>query len=370
MRRLVIIAPHYSVTERNGANIYCEWLAECARHAGFEPWILGEAAFGPVQQRSRAEALLVALVTRSNYYMQRLVPRAWGQGLKEFELRSDDILIFSFVYTYLALQAVLPNRYSRFWVLTHNYDPDVFDGWRDRGAIRSILGRWFRSDYLRRIRRSALSGVDLISISDADKNAFAAVLGRPGHTLRPGGRLPYAVRVVQPRIGGVRNLCFLGSLSTPFNVDALHFFGESVEPELLRLGLEFSFTVFGSRPASDVIKLAAEKGWRLIADLSDEELDVSLCEMDAAILPFRHTQGVKLKLNHFLSVGLPVVGTAVFEVAESKFCHFSNDLAQWVDFIDSVANHPAASKVLHAGYQRIRAADLNEAAAVLRTCAD
>jgi hypothetical protein len=144
--------------------------------------------------------------------------------------------------------------------------------------------------------------------------------------------------VVKCYFGNVIDLVFLGSLSTPFNIESLIYFKDCISP-ILSKHTSFNFHVCGSNPTKEVLNLVYENGWNLHQNLSDDELDLLLSKMTAGVLPFEYSQGVKLKIWKFFSLGLPVVGTSVFDdySGVGKFFFSSNNYEDWAVWLKGLS---------------------------------
>lgn len=102
------------------------------------------------------------------------------------------------------------------------------------------------------------------------------------------------------------HLVFVGGDSHAPNRDGIEWFIDQVWPAVVAAHLGARLTILGrwTRPGSNPI------GVDFAGVLSDSELDSLLSTATAGIAPLRFGAGMKRKTLHYLSLGLPVVGTA------------------------------------------------------------
>ena len=101
---------------------------------------------------------------------------------------------------------------------------------------------------------------------------------------------------------------FVGSFRHTPNIDAVVWFVEEVLPLVISEIPNFEFLVVGDHAPSEITRLNSSqiivKGWV-------EDLDSLLEQMRLNIAPLRFGAGVKGKISHALSVGLPTVTTTI-----------------------------------------------------------
>jgi glycosyltransferase involved in cell wall biosynthesis len=112
-------------------------------------------------------------------------------------------------------------------------------------------------------------------------------------------------RAVPPRN---RRIAFVGSYRHAPNADGMSWFVREVWPE-----------VRGRHPSSEVVvagvwlpddPVFAAPGVRAAGELTDAELDELLADSWTGVAPLRFGAGVKRKTLHYLSLGLPTIGTS------------------------------------------------------------
>ena len=101
---------------------------------------------------------------------------------------------------------------------------------------------------------------------------------------------------------------FVGSFQHTPNIDAVHWFVEEVLPLVVKAIPKFEFWVVGDKPPMSLTSLTIPslsiKGWV-------ENLDEVLNKARLNIAPLRYGAGVKGKISHALSIGLPTVTTSI-----------------------------------------------------------
>jgi glycosyltransferase involved in cell wall biosynthesis len=100
----------------------------------------------------------------------------------------------------------------------------------------------------------------------------------------------------------------VGSFQHTPNIDAVHWFVEEVLPLVVKAIPKFEFWVVGDKPPMSLTSLTIPslsiKGWV-------ENLDEVLNKARLNIAPLRYGAGVKGKISHALSIGLPTVTTSI-----------------------------------------------------------
>lgn len=103
-------------------------------------------------------------------------------------------------------------------------------------------------------------------------------------------------------------IVFIGGFRHQPNVDAVLYFVENIWPYMKKKRPNISFTIVGSHPPKEICALECEdiivKGY--VQDVS-EIFENTL----ATIVPLRYGAGIKGKIGHSLSYGVPVVSTSI-----------------------------------------------------------
>lgn len=219
-------------------------------------------------------------------------------------LRIETVLL-SFVWSNELVRRL--NYKPRVLLDTHNNEVEWFENLMTRE--KSALGRMVCRNSIRYALR-AIDGIDaateLVHVSDRDREFYVAKRPDLVHWVLPNGCF-VKPRPATPDYGvRIKQLFFLGSLSTSMNQDALTMFADKFWPVLKN---ETAFTVIGSNPPQSVSALCENNGWVLLANPDGRELDRHLEMMHYAVLPFPYGAGSKLKLLDACAQGIPVLAT-------------------------------------------------------------
>ena len=103
-------------------------------------------------------------------------------------------------------------------------------------------------------------------------------------------------------------LVFIGGYDHEPNVDAVMWFVQEVFPKLLGQVSDVRFTILGSKPPESVKRLAG-RNVNVVGWVPDPERYFEVSRIFVA--PLRYGAGLKGKIGHAMSLGLPVVTTQV-----------------------------------------------------------
>lgn len=332
------------VDEKNGANSYIDWIySSLSNHCDITllsafhihtPY--GIKKIRSVNNRTSLKASLNVIFFKKQYFVERLVPKNFLLNIDDFY--SYDIVIFSFIHTYLAaLEAgFVSNRFRKVIILTHNYDPDIYKSWENEGFFKALIGKISLSRYFQSLKKIDTK-VILGNISESDSHLYRNICSNKSVEIPSGAVVN---EIFLPIKADKIKIVFLGSLSTPFNINGLNYFKDKIF-RTLKMSLDFDFYVIGSNPTNSVKNLCIENNWILIENPSDQELENILKEMSFGILPFNITQGVKVKIWSYLSMGLPILATDIFKDYDfpSDIYLASDNLDQWVVWIQKRFNN-------------------------------
>ena len=115
----------------------------------------------------------------------------------------------------------------------------------------------------------------------------------------------YAVEKA-PAFGSRANIMFVGGYRHPPNVDAALFYCREVAPILRERLPGVTTYLIGSNAPSTITKLAGD-GIEVVGYVAQIEEWIDKCRL--SVSPLRYGAGVKGKINHSMSRGLPVVAT-------------------------------------------------------------
>lgn len=330
--KVLIIAPHYMVGEKNGANSYIDWIYSCLSNhcdltliSAFHIHTSTEIKkTKSTNSRTSLSSSLNVLFLKKQYFVERLVPKNFFLNIDDFY--GYDIVVFSFIHTYLAaLEAGLDlKKFKKIIILTHNYDADIYKSWNKEGFFKALIGKISLGHYYQSIKKIDKK-VILGNISETDSNLYRNLCSNISVEIPSGA-------IIKEKFSPIKadkiKIVFLGSLSTPFNINGLIYFKDKIF-STLKESLDFDFFVIGSNPTNSVKNICKDNNWKLIANPSDQELENILKGMSFGVLPFNITQGVKVKIWSYLSMGLPILATEIFENYD-----FPNDIYLAGDNLD------------------------------------
>ncbi len=105
------------------------------------------------------------------------------------------------------------------------------------------------------------------------------------------------------------SMVFLGALDADFNVDALHYFCQTVFPIVRRHVPQAKLFIVGRRPPQDVERLADGRTIFLSSDVEDIAPHVTRCIVQ--VVPLRFGGGVRIRILEGMALGMPIVTTTV-----------------------------------------------------------
>ena len=156
-------------------------------------------------------------------------------------------------------------------------------------------------------------------------------------------------------------ILYVGNLQYAPNVDALAFFHDEILPHLKRMtDRPFVVRVVGRSPAAQVVAIANQPGFSLVADAPD--IAPHFRDADIVIVPLRFGGGTRIKIVEAFSYRRAVVSTTIgaegIEAAHGKdlliaddpklFAMYCADLIRGVDYRQQIAE--AGHAVFERGY--------------------
>lgn len=294
---------------------------------------------------SKRFTAIKALLLGSEYWQSKFISPEINHLLtKSVEDDSIDIVNVHFLLASKFLQ-LFRGRSLRVAVDTHNFDPQFYGAYcdRSRNPLLRLLAK--RSiDESRRRLMALPTGVSLIHVSRDDSLKYQQIRPDLNHFVVENGctLLP---RSVWPKYSGQKKvLLFVASLSTKMNEDAVINFANNFWGQLKSVA---DVVIAGSSPSKTVSALCTQFGWRLMADVSEEQLTRLYAEANFVILPFSYGAGSKLKLLEACARGVPALSTrpgvgGVEEVPESVYV--SDDATVWRQRVESGIDPVAASQ--------------------------
>lgn len=349
---VLLLAPHLRYPLRMGMDLYAEGLGRHLSASRGEVVILGENSLTTYQQgemqrqefysnrmRRKPSAALRTLFFGSHYYLEKFLTPAYRARAAQLISQHPAALV---ICSYIVSASLLQNRtaHPTTVVLTHNDEIAWFRQQRgSRNPIQKLTAlrsaRWVR----RFLQRHAGEYI-FAHISPQDAAGYREVIpGQRALILPAGVDLDLQPQTPAAVSDGRLRLLFCGALSVKINQDALLFFRQQYWPLIKGgLGEQVEITVAGSQPGRTITKLCAEEGWKLRADLPDDELQACYRQSMFSILPFPYTTGAKLKLLHSLAAGLPVMATANMKsMPDQDFLPnlYADDPQAWLKHLES-----------------------------------
>ena len=151
--------------------------------------------------------------------------------------------------------------------------------------------------------------------SDASQNVFCtpleerifqeAIPGRPSTVLRNGVDLEHYEPAPEEAEAG--HLVFVGVMDYLPNIDGCVHFVEEILPRVREEFPEARFSIVGSRPVPEVLKLGEVEGVTVTGFVDDPK--DWLRRAAVSVAPLRIARGIQNKVLEAMAMGLPVVGT-------------------------------------------------------------
>ncbi len=144
----------------------------------------------------------------------------------------------------------------------------------------------------------------VIVVSEAEREALQRLTTTPIYVVSNVHSIESSSRVPPQNFQAV----FVGNFRHTPNIDAVNWFVQDVMPLVLQEIPTFELLVVGENPPNNLVNLGSAsvviKGWV-------ENLDDLLKQTRLNIAPLRYGAGVKGKISHALSIGLPTVTTSI-----------------------------------------------------------
>lgn len=118
----------------------------------------------------------------------------------------------------------------------------------------------------------------------------------------------HALPVSAGSLHGKKNLMFIGGFAHSPNVDAIMWFVHSIWPTIKKILPDIKFYVIGSNPSSCIKALANTD---IIVTGYQKDVEPYFRRSRVFVCPLRYGSGIKGKIGHSMSMGLPVVTTSV-----------------------------------------------------------
>lgn len=147
----------------------------------------------------------------------------------------------------------------------------------------------------------------VITVSDEDTKIFKKHLPDSNINTIP---IPVDMEYFKPvaAFPGKDNILSLGTMHWPPNVDAMHYFCESIFPIILKKRPNAKLIIAGQKPVSSIRALACDN-----IDVTGYVADAReiSAESDVFIVPLRSGSGMRVKILNAFAMGLAVVSTTI-----------------------------------------------------------
>jgi sugar transferase (PEP-CTERM/EpsH1 system associated) len=250
------------------------------------------------------------LLSSLPYALSRYRSREFEQRVVDLAASGDfDVVVCDFLTPAVNLPHDLPIPTVLF---QHNVEAEI---WRRHVEVRrDPVSRAYFAEQYRRMKRfeaAACRRFDLvIAVSEEDARHFEREYG-----VAPVADVPTGVDVefFTPASGAAKrpgNLVFTGSMDWMPNEDGIRWFAEEIFPRVRRSVPEASLTVVGRNPPAGISALADRDA---NVEVTGRVPDVRpYLEQGAVfVVPLRVGGGTRLKIYEGMSMGLPVVSTAI-----------------------------------------------------------
>lgn len=348
MKNILVIAPHVEANDHNGSSKYLKWIVSCIPTEFNVTVVSCGGSWTGIRSVTDVDvgfldsvkiSLFKSLISIYPYHSYRLCNSATADYLRNHRLNKFDMIIVSFIHPYFRLRSLFKLFPGKILLVTHNYDPDIYKVWGGLNIVQKMLSFIDLLKYRFASKKILNDNISFAHVAELDGLKYKNIFPNIQSFVFP-PPVPIQVSSDISISDGVVRFCFVGSLTTSFNIDALKHFADKFWP-ILRHSLNAEFSVFGSCPSDKVKILCTEHGWRLNSDLSDEQLACQLATMDIGVMPFVKTAGTKLKLMHYFSAGCVVCCTNEFTdfiFNGQKIALASNNPNDWVDFSKEFQN--------------------------------
>ena len=354
----LVLAPHLEYPLRNGADILIDrkW-SQFSKYVPFVD-IVGKNSVnryenGQLMDRklyenidvSKKMAALKSMLNQSHYLFEKFVTNAFRRIGEAYLLKPEyRTVVFSFIYTAAILKKTIENDKKLYLIETHNDELRWFSQFMKKSLNPGVLlAAFFSKKWLTRFLREHEHNFLYIHVSKTDRDGYLQVAPFHRSIVIPVGveKENLDVRCLE-EVGLFKKvrLLFVGSLSVETNFEALKFFGDKFFPVLKEnFGNCLEILIVGSKPSAAIERLCGRMGWRLLGNVSDQELRYLYSISMFSILPFQYTTGGKLKLLKSLGNGVPYLATPVIGDQIEKVlypCLISGDPKEWLTHIKTI----------------------------------
>jgi hypothetical protein len=354
----LVLAPHLEYPLRNGADILID--RKWSYFSKYVPFVdivgkndVNRYENGQLVDRKLYEnvdvtkkvAALKSILKQSHYLFERFITNSVAHIVETYLLRPEyQTVVFSFIYTAAILKRTIETNEKLYLIETHNDEWRWFSQFMKKSLNPGVLlSAFFSKRWLTRFLREHEYDFLYVHVSKTDRDGYLRLVPFHRNIIIPVGVEEENLDVCCLEEIGLSEkvrLLFVGSLSVGTNFEALKFFGDKFFPILKEnFGSDLEILIAGSRPSVAVERLCGRMRWRLLGNVSDQELRYLYSISMFSILPFQYTTGGKLKLLKSLSNGVPYVATPAIgdQIEEVLYpCLISSDAKEWLTHIRTI----------------------------------
>ncbi len=281
-------------------------------------------------------ASIATLLHRSHYLIEKFITKEFKSVATQYIIRSEyNLIVLSYIWTAGIMDDIQFDPGKIYCIESHNDEFKWFDDLQKTminpiGKLVAYLSKKWIYYFLNKDEYDYI----FFHVSQADYNGYLKYFPK-----QRGYVVPIGTDVPENSIDWVSvtdrvRLLFIGSLAVKMNLDAIKIFRDKFYPVIKESLIDkLEIVVAGSYPSNAVINICEKMGWKLYANVSDEDLQRLYQESMFSLLPFHYVTGRKLKILESMANGVPFLATATMENQIDKLifpCLLSDDPAAWL----------------------------------------
>lgn len=282
----------------------------------------------------------INLFKNTSYHEERFNKRHVAQqALSLFQNVHYDYIIAESVYTMLFLQKV-KTQFPNVTIILRAHNAE-FRIW-ERYAERLVgIKRWYYKRQANRLRQFEAKALEMASavltVSSIDQEA----LQLKGTHNTPSLVVPIGIECSEePRLNDDNTpfiIGFIGSLDWRPNQEGLDYFLQKIWPKVLDLDEEIILMIAGKNP-KNIDKYKRIEGVAFLGEIEESAKFIS--QLDVMVIPLWSGSGTRVKLLQSLSVGTPVISTAIgaegLTIRDRDEFLLANSIKDWIDTLKLV----------------------------------
>lgn len=222
-----------------------------------------------------------------------------------------DVALFDFIHAAVWAPQTMATPSVMF---THNVEAEIF-GRHARVAADPFRRALWRSQYrkMQQFERDTLRRFDtVVAVSDRDAEQFRKDYGagRDNRIATIGTSVDLEFLSYAPP-SSEAHVIFSGSMDWLANIDAIEFFLDSVWPQIAAAVPDAQMTVVGRAPPKHLVERAQARGVRWTFTGYVDDIRPYIRRAAVYVIPLRVGGGTRLKVFEAMSLGCPVVSTAI-----------------------------------------------------------